>query len=131
MFFILWNLSHNAKLSRALVVLRQNSVLLGETSNAIVGFTHSSDFSADGIGFHGVQHASGVAVNLNQVDLNRGMILSVDDSVTGRAVINNNKDLRLYYFDDVKSLSANTIADPRLLIVPDCNILIKIIYQNS
>lgn len=69
----------------ALVGLRQNSVLLGETSDAVVRFAHSSDLSADSVGLDGVGHASGGLIDINQVDLDGGMVLGVDDSVTGRA----------------------------------------------
>lgn len=68
-----------------LVVLGQNSVFLSETSDAVVGFTHSSDLAADGISLDGVQHTAGGLIDINEVDLDRGVVLGVDDSVAGRA----------------------------------------------
>lgn len=66
MIFISWNIQHCLK---RLISLGQNSVLLGETSDAVVRFSHTSDFSADSIGFHCVQHATGCLVDISQVDL--------------------------------------------------------------
>lgn len=65
--FYLCGIAH--QFERCLIVLRQNSVLLGEAGDAVIGFSHSSDFSADSVGFHRVQHASGGLVDFNQVDL--------------------------------------------------------------
>lgn len=89
--FIYWNIHRNI-FRNVLIILRQDSILLCETSDAIIGFSHSSDFSTDSIGLYSVQHASGSLVNFNQVDLDRSVILGVDDSVAGRAEkLNQNK----------------------------------------
>lgn len=92
MDFISWNLQSITRGFECLIVLWQNSVFLGEAGDAVVGFSHTSDFSADGVGLDGVQHTAGGFVNINQVDLDGGVILGVDDSVAGRAgKLNENK----------------------------------------
>ena len=69
-----------------LIVLSQESILLGQTNDAIVRFSHTADLTADGVHLGGFQHTAGLGVHIDDVDLDGGMILGVDDSVAGRAL---------------------------------------------
>jgi hypothetical protein len=70
---------------RCLVVSRENTVLLCQTRDAVVALAHSSDLSANGVCLRGVQHAASGLIDINEVDLDRCVVLGVDDSVAGRA----------------------------------------------
>ena len=69
-------------------VLRDDSVFLGEPVDAIVRFTHSADSAADSVGLVGASHSAGGFIHISNVDLDRSVILSRNDSVAGRAEIN-------------------------------------------
>jgi hypothetical protein len=68
-----------------LIVSWQDAILLGQASDAIVWFAHSSDFSADSVGLNGIQHSAGGLIDINQVELNWSVVLGVNDSVASRA----------------------------------------------
>lgn len=68
-----------------LIVLGQNAILLGQTGNAVIGLAHSSDLAADGVHLGGLQHASALGVNIDDVQLHGGVVLGVDDPVAGGA----------------------------------------------
>lgn len=68
-------------------LLGNQTVLLGQTDNTIVRFAHTTDFTADSVGLGTIGHATGSGVNIDNADLHGSMILSVDDSVGGRAII--------------------------------------------
>lgn len=46
---------------------------------------HSSDISTNGISLNRLRHPSSGLINLNQVNLDGGVILGADDAVAGRA----------------------------------------------
>lgn len=67
------------------ILLGDQTVLFGQTDYAVIGFTHTTDFTTDGIGLGTIGHAASFGVNIDDVDLNGSVILSVDDSVGSRA----------------------------------------------
>lgn len=87
---------------QCLIISWQNTILLSQASDAIIRFSHSSDFSADSIGLHSVQHSTCTIIDIDQIDLNWSVILCVNDSVASRAKIE--EKLRLWFLFSIKSL---------------------------
>jgi len=69
-----------------LELLVNNSVLLGEPVDTIVGLSHPPDGSTDGVCLVSHGHTSGGLVNLGDVDLDAGVVLGGQDTVTGGAL---------------------------------------------
>lgn len=69
----------------ALNLLGDQTIFLGQTNNTIIRFTHTTDFTTDGIGLGTFGHTASFGININDVDLNGSVILGVDYSVGGRA----------------------------------------------
>ena len=49
--------------------LGKEPIFLGQSSDTIVGFTHSPDFTTDCVNFGCVQHTASLWVDINNVDL--------------------------------------------------------------
>ena len=73
--------------SKILEVLCDDSVLLCQSVDAVIGLAHSADGSADGIGLVRASHSSGRLVDVGEVELDRSVILCSDDSVTRGEVL--------------------------------------------
>ena len=73
----------NIKIFHRLELLVNNSVLLGQPVDAIVGLAHPPDCSTNGISLEVGGHATGGFINLGEVDLNAGVILGGKDTVAG------------------------------------------------
>ena len=68
-----------------LEVLGDNSVFLGQSVDAIIGFTHTTNLTANSVGLESAGHSAGGLVNVNDVHLDRCVILGSDDAVACRA----------------------------------------------
>lgn len=66
-------------------LLAQQTVLLGQATDAVVRLAHHADGTADGVHLGGAGHGAGVRVHIDQVQLHGGVILGMDDAVAGRA----------------------------------------------
>ena len=75
--------------SKILEVLCDDSVLLCQSVDAVIGLAHSADGSADGIGLVRASHSSGRLVDVGEVELDRSVILCSDDSVARGAELKN------------------------------------------
>lgn len=69
----------------AFILLGKKSVLLGQSTNAVVRLAHHPDGSANGVHLGCAGHAASVGVNVDEVKLHGSMILGVDDAVAGGA----------------------------------------------
>ena len=68
-----------------LEILGDNSVFLGQSVDAIIGFTHTTNLTTNSVGLESAGHSAGGLVNVNDVHLNRCVILGSDDAVACRA----------------------------------------------
>ena len=68
-------------------VFGEDSVLLGEPVDAVVGLAHAADGAADGVGLPGAGHPARLGVDVGDVHLDRGVVLRRDDAVRRRAAI--------------------------------------------
>lgn len=74
------------RVSRTLgYLLAQQTVLLGQATDAVIGLSHHADGTADGVHLGRAGHGAGVRVHINQVQLHAGVVLGVDDTVARRA----------------------------------------------
>lgn len=64
----------------------QQTILLSQSVQRVVSFTSGSDITGQSVGGVGTLNSSTVFVNVSNVDLNRSMVLSLDDSVGGRTL---------------------------------------------
>lgn len=78
-------------IGRLLNLLRQNTVFFRQSDNAIIRFTHTSDFSTQSIILTGVGHPSCLWIDISNAQLDGGMILSGNNAIACRA----NENLRL------------------------------------
>ena len=69
-----------------LEILGNDSVFLGQSVDAIIGFAHTTDLPANSIGLVGAGHSAGGLINVSDVDLNGCVILGSNNAVAGRAV---------------------------------------------
>lgn len=67
----------------------QQTVLLCQSVQGVVSLTSTSDVAAQGVGGVRTGNGSTLRINVRDVDLNRGMVLGLDDSVSGRALSGN------------------------------------------
>mgnify|MGYP001306532901 CR=1 FL=1 len=70
-----------------LEILRDDSVLFGQSVDAVVRLSHTTNLTANGVSLEGTCHSPGGFVNINDVHLNRSVIFGSDDSVASRAEI--------------------------------------------
>ena len=68
-----------------LEVLGDDSVLLGQPVDAVVGLAHSADGAADCVRLVRAGHAAGRLVHFGEVELDRRVVLGRDDPVARRA----------------------------------------------
>ena len=73
-------------MGRSSKVFGEDSVLLGEPVDTIVRLSHPPDGSTDGVCLVSHGHTSGGLVNLGDVDLDAGVVLGGQDTVTGGAL---------------------------------------------
>ena len=59
---------------------------MGQSVQRVVGFTSRSDVTAKSVGGVGTLDGSAFFVNVGDVDLHGGVVLSLDDSVSGGAL---------------------------------------------
>lgn len=64
----------------------QQTVTLGEAVHGVVGLAHGTDETAEGIDVVLAGDGTAVLVNLGNGDLDRTVVLGLDDSVGGRAL---------------------------------------------
>lgn len=64
----------------------QQTVLLSQSVQRVISFTSGSDVTAQGVGGVGTGNGSSLLVDVGNVDLNRGVVLGLDDSVRSRAL---------------------------------------------
>lgn len=69
----------------------QQTVVLSQSVQRVVRFTSRSEVTAQGVGGVGTGDGSAFFVNIGNVDLDRSMVLSLDDSVSGRTLSRNVK----------------------------------------
>ena len=74
-------------MDRSSKVFGEDSVLLGEPVDAVVGLAHAADGAADGVGLPGAGHPARLGVDVGDVHLDRGVVLRRDDAVRRRAAI--------------------------------------------
>lgn len=67
----------------------QQTVLLGQSVQGVVSLTSTSNVAAQGVGGVGTGNGSALGVNVRDVDLDRCVVLGLDDSVSGRALSGN------------------------------------------
>lgn len=65
-------------------LLGNDAVIFGQSSNAVVRFSHPPDLSADSIHLQVVSGAASGRVNVSNGNLDGSMVLSSNDSVAGR-----------------------------------------------
>ena len=68
-------------------ILRDDSVLFGQSVDAVVRLSHTTNLTANGVSLEGTCHSAGGFVNINDVHLNRSVIFGSDDTVASRAEI--------------------------------------------
>ena len=64
----------------------EQTVLLGKSVEGVVGLASGSDVAAQGVGDVLAWDGSALLVDLGDVDLDRGVVVGLDDSVGGRAL---------------------------------------------
>ena len=74
-------------MDRSSKVFGEDSVLLGEPVDAVVGLAHAADGAADGVGLPGAGHPARLGVDIGDVHLDGGVVLGRDDAVRRRAVM--------------------------------------------
>ena len=70
----------------SLEILGDDSVLFGQSVDTIIGFTHTTNLTANSVGLVGAGHSSRGLINVRNIDLNRGVIFGSDDTIASRAV---------------------------------------------
>lgn len=75
---------------RSLLELRNDAVLLGQAQDAVVALAHATDLAADGPPRRLARdETAGLRVDVDDVDLDGGLVLRVDDARRGRALAGN------------------------------------------
>merc|ERR1719192_396761 len=90
-----FNRFYSSSLRNYLEILGDDAVLLGQSVDTIIGFTHTTNLTANGVGLEPAGHPSGGLVNVGDVDLDGGVILGGDDAVAGRAF---SRDVHIHVF---------------------------------
>lgn len=67
----------------------QQAVVLGQSVQRVVSLTSASDVTAQSVGGVGTSNGSSFLIDVGNVDLDRSMVLGLDDSVSGRALSGN------------------------------------------
>ena len=70
-----------------LEILRDDSVLFGQSVDAVVRLSHTTNLTANGVSLEGTCHSAGGFVNIDDIHLNRSVIFGSDDTVACRAEI--------------------------------------------
>lgn len=85
---------------RSLFQIRNEAVLLSETQDAVVAFAHSADLTADGPP-RGLarNEATGLRVNVDEVELDGRLVLRVDDAVGRGALARHLNNIVLWLFE--------------------------------
>lgn len=74
----------------------EETVLLGKTVDAVVSLTTATDVTAEGVGEVLADNGAALLVDLGDRDLDRRVVLGLDEAVSGRALARNVKlDLML------------------------------------
>jgi len=68
------------------IVLGDDAVLLGQPGEAVVRLSHPPDVAADGVGLAVARVPAGGGVHVSDVHLDRGVVLSRDQTVARRAL---------------------------------------------
>jgi len=68
------------------IVLGDDAVLLGQPGEAVVRLAHPPDVAADGVGLAVARVPAGGRVHVGDVHLDRGVVLSRDQTVARRAL---------------------------------------------
>lgn len=71
-------------------LLGNEAVLLGQTHDAVVGLSHATDLSADGVSLGTVGLTAGLGIDIDNAQLHGSVILGVDDPVGRRAASGKN-----------------------------------------
>ena len=69
----------------SLEILGQNSIFLGQSVDAIVRLAHPPDGPANCVSGVVTSHPAGGLINFGEIDLDGGMVLGGNDTITGRA----------------------------------------------
>lgn len=64
----------------------QQTVLLGQSVDGVVTLTSGSDVTRQGVAGVGTSNGSALVVNVGNVDLDRSVVLGLDDSVGSRTL---------------------------------------------